>query len=223
MKIKNISSGNRVIQAVQFLTQCDPALKTVIDQVGSYQLIVEHELSMFQAISKTIIYQQLSGKAAGTIHNRFCQLFVNDLPVVESAVVEDVELMKTAGLSRAKANSINHMSTLILSNQIKPEEQIKIMPDQDVINELVKIKGVGAWSAQMVLMHWLGREDVFAEKDLGLKKGIQKIYGLSKMPDEQQALEYAKKWQPYRTYASWYLWRSLEIQIVKKPVNFLQN
>ena len=187
----------------------DPKLAAVIDRVGPYELSPQREGTHFEAVVRSIVYQQLSGKAAGTIHGRFLSLFTNSKPLPDALLGLTDEVMRGVGLSRQKIGYMRDLATKVVSGSVAIET-LDEMSDDAIIDALVQVKGVGRWTAQMFLMFRLGRPDVLPDLDLGIQKGIQKAYRLRSLPKPARVLEIGAKWAPYRTMASWYLWRSLD-------------
>ncbi len=202
---------NKHQQAIDFLVKKEPLFLPVVEQFGVYELKADDALNLFQAVSRTIIYQQLAGKAAASIHNKFKALFDKNVPTANQTATMSIDTLRSAGLSNSKANAVKHLSACVLDGSLPETEQIRTLTDAEIVSHLVKVKGVGPWTANIALMFWLARPDVFPVNDLGLKKGLQKMHDLPELPDEQQTETYAQAWQPYRTYASWYLWRILEL------------
>lgn len=162
----------------------------------------------FQALCKQIVSQQLSGRAADTIFGRFTNLFPQKKPDPKILLKIEDQKLRDAGMSWAKASYVKNIAKEILEDNVK-WDLFNLMDEKSIIAELTKIKGVGVWTAEMFLMFTLGREDVFSYGDLGLKKGIEKIYNLKK-PNPKQIKTITEKWIPYRTYGSVALWKSLE-------------
>jgi DNA-3-methyladenine glycosylase II len=161
---------------------------------------------LFRDIVWTIIGQQLSGKAADTIFGRFEALLPGKtVEPVAILALNDAD-MRGAGLSGAKSRAIRNLSEKVLAGEVSLE-RISKMSDAEVATELTKVKGIGPWTAEMVLMFSLGRTDVFSVGDLGLRKGIMHLYGLKKMPDDNKMSRLTASWSPWRTYASRVLWR----------------
>ena len=154
---------------------------------------------------EAIISQQLSVKAADTIYSRFLKLFKNKFPTPEQILKIDTEKLRAAGMSYSKAAYVKNIAQAFKNKQIEIEK-IKQMSDEEVIVELTKIKGVGKWTAEMILIFTLSREDVFSLGDAGLKRAIKNLYGIT---DEARILELSETWKPKRSFACWYLWRSL--------------
>lgn len=166
---------------------------------------------LFVELCDTIINQQLSGKAAATIFNRFKKLFPKKKITAKGLLKLSDAKIRSCGTSNAKVKSLKDLSKRVVSGELNLKK-IKNLSNEDVIKELVKVKGIGPWSADMFLMFGLGREDVFSHGDLGLRKAIMKMYGFRKEPTIKQVEKIISKWKPYRTYASRVLWRSLELK-----------
>lgn len=182
----------------------------VISRVGRCTLTPRHEWTHFDALLRSIVFQQLSGKAAATIHGRVLQLVGDGEGAASRIVATSHEAFRAAGLSNAKARYVRNLAEHVLDGSL-PVDSLHDLSDEDVITALTQVKGIGKWSAQMFLMFRLGRPDVLPDADLGVQKGIQKAYGLRRLPTPAQVVRRGKKWAPYRTVGSWYMWRILEI------------
>lgn len=158
------------------------------------------------ALTRAIIYQQLSGKAAATIYGRYSALFKAGKPDCKEFSKKKPEALRAAGLSSQKLAYLTDLSEKFREGFIKPEK-FPAMSDEEVREHLVAVKGIGVWTADMFLMFTLGRPDVLPTLDLGIKKGFQKLFNLRSMPEHDKMEKLAKPWAPYRTVASWYLWR----------------
>ena len=192
---------------LQLLSKQDLLLGELIKSIGNYSIQIHNNL--FESLLKSIVYQQLAGNAANAIYSRFLSLYSDSLPTPEQIIsTSDTVLRFTAGLSFKKIEYIKNLSTKIISGELN----IQILPamqDEEVINELVKVKGIGRWTAEMFLIFSLQREDVCPLDDLGVKKAIQKLYNLSNLPTREYMIEVSCRWNPYRSIATWYLWKSL--------------
>ncbi len=196
-------------KAVNHLKRVDPVMAAVIESVGACRFRVADELSHFEAVLRSIIYQQLSGKAASTIHGRVTALFGGARPTADALQrLADAEL-RAAGVSSQKLGYMRNLTERVLKGEV-PIDDLHTLEDDEVLRHLTSIKGVGKWTAQMFLMFRLGRPDILPEGDLGIQKGIQKAYRLRKLPPPARVLSIGAKWAPYRTVASWYLWRSID-------------
>lgn len=198
--------------ATDFLKQSDPVLGQLIEQIGPCQLGSSQQTGdLFFSLSRAILYQQLSTKAAASIHRRFLQLY----PEVPSPSAMDIlntseDTLRSVGISRPKISYLKDLAAKVLSD-LPTLEELAVMDDESIIQMLTQVKGIGRWSVQMLLIFRLNRFDVLPVDDLGVRAGIKKVYGLGELPSKQLTASLGQKWKPYCTIASWYLWRSLEL------------
>ncbi len=196
-------------RAITYLKKSDPKLAAVIDAVGPCTFEADGRIGHFTAITRSIVFQQLSGKAASTIYGRFAALFEADTPVAHALIDLSDEQLRAAGLSRQKIGYLRDFAGRVHSGEV-PLDKLDELSDEEIITALTSVKGIGRWTAQMFLMFRLGRPDVLPDLDLGIQKGMQRAYRMRKLPTPKRVLEVGAKWAPYRTVASWYLWRSLD-------------
>ena len=195
-------------KAVRYLRQSDPELIPLLDAFKIQDL--QPETDYFKSLTRSIVYQQLSGKAAKTISDRFILLYKDkSYPTPVDVINIDHEKLRSVGLSNSKAQYIKNIAHAFLDNP-DTYDSLEKMDDQDIIDTLITIKGVGPWTAQMFLMFTLNRPDVFPVTDLGVQKGFKHYYKLSEMPTPGQILKKSEQWAPYRTVVSLYFWRLLE-------------
>tara|TARA_B100000408_G_scaffold80069_1_gene61054 strand:- start:1503 stop:2141 length:639 start_codon:yes stop_codon:yes gene_type:complete len=195
-------------KAVKYLMKSDPELIPLLDAFNIQDL--QPETDYFKSLTRSIVYQQLSGKAAKTILDRFILLYKDkSYPTPVDVINIDHEKLRSVGLSNSKAQYIKNIAHAFLDNP-DTYDSLEKMDDQDIIDTLITIKGVGPWTAQMFLMFTLNRPDVFPVTDLGVQKGFQHYYKLSEMPTPGQMLKKSEQWAPYRTVVSLYFWRLLE-------------
>jgi DNA-3-methyladenine glycosylase II len=183
----------------------DPVLNKLYKQYGPHEFEDKSKL-LLKELVESIISQQLSIKAADTIYKRFLILFNNNFPTIKQILEIDIEKLRSAGMSYSKAGYIKNIATAFKDKEIEIEKIVK-MTDAEVIQALTKIKGAGKWTAEMILIFTLKREDIFSLGDAGLKRAIKNLY---KLEDEKEILKLSENWKPFRSHASWYLWRSLE-------------
>ena len=201
------SSSHR--KAIAHLRGVDPVLAKIIDRVGPCRLEARRTGTHYDALVRSIVFQQLSGKAASTIHRRFMELYPGKRPRAEHVVATEEHLLRGAGLSRQKIGYLRDLSARVADRTL-PLAHLGRLSDDEIIEHLVQVKGIGRWTVQMFLMFRLGRPDVLPELDLGVQNAIQRAYGLKKRPTPKDVLRIGEKWRPYASIASWYLWRSLE-------------
>ena len=194
--------------AIKYLKEIDPTMNKIINSVGAYSIKIRH--NPFLALVEAIIYQQLTGKAAQSIYEKFISYYNNNEYYVQPQyiILTADNIMKSFGLSNKKIEYIKLLSTDIIKGNINLNS-FEEKEDEEIINELTKLKGIGRWTAEMFLIFCLERKDVFPLKDLGIKKAIQRWYFNPEYPDEQSLIDLSNIWKPYRSIACWYLWKSL--------------
>jgi DNA-3-methyladenine glycosylase II len=195
-------------KAINHLKKVDPVLAAIIESVGSYR--INYDEPAFASLAEAIVYQQLHGKAAATIFKRLTDLA--GLPLTPHGVLKlSDEQMRTAGLSKQKMSYLRDLAVKTQSGEVQ-FPHLHNLPDDQVIKELTKIKGIGVWTAHMFLMFSLRRANVLPTGDLGIQMAIRKHYRKRKLPKPAQMEKIAKCWEPYRSVACWYLWRSLDVK-----------
>jgi 3-methyladenine DNA glycosylase/8-oxoguanine DNA glycosylase len=200
---------NRRVAVEHLRSQCGP-LCSFIDDCGALGLKVRRENDLFNALARAIVYQQLSGKAAATIHGRFVTLFGEDTPEAAEARKLSMDQLRAVGLSRNKALAIQDLGEKSLDGTLASMRQISRMDDGQIIDNLCQVRGIGPWTAQMLLIFNLGRPDVMPATDLGVQKGVQAVYRLKKLPEPELLLKKTRHLAPYRSAASWYFWRAAD-------------
>ena len=195
--------------ALAHLRRADPVLAGIIARVRAMPPAPRRTGTHYDALVRAIVYQQLSGKAAGTIHRRFRELYPNKRPRAHLVLTTSDEALRGAGLSRQKIGYLRDLSARVVEGTL-PLAHLGRLPDDAVIEHLIQVKGIGRWTVQMFLMFRLGRPDVLPELDLGIQNAMQRAYGLKKRPTPKDVLRLGERWRPHATTACWYLWRSLE-------------
>ena len=195
--------------AIAHLKTVDPVLGRIIDRVGPCRLEARRTGTHYDALVRSIVFQQLSGKAAGTIHRRFCEIYPGKRPRAEHVLTTRDDALRAAGLSRQKIGYLRDLSARVADRSL-PLAHLGRLSDDAIIDHLVQVKGIGRWTVQMFLMFRLGRPDVLPELDLGVQNAIRSAYGLTSRPTPKEVLAIGAPWRPYASVAAWYLWRSLE-------------
>lgn len=194
------------------LTEADATLGRVIDAVGPFTLEPHTMRSPFESLLRAIVGQQLSMKAAATIHGRVLDLFEEASPTPAALLDLPDEALRGAGLSRAKLAAARDLARKTLDRTIPADTQtLATMTDAEIVAALTQVRGVGRWTAEMLLIFRLGRPDVLPATDLGIRKGFMRTYDRPDLPAPAEVLDYGTRWQPYRSVASWYLWRVQEL------------
>ena len=207
--MRDVLTPRKVRLAENHLRTSDPVMASIIKEIGRCGLVRSKRADPFIAIVEAIIWQQLSGKAARTIYERFLKIFPNGRPTPATILATPDEAMRAAGLSRGKVAYLRDLSTKVLDGTVHLES-LETMANDDLVAAMTKVKGIGQWSAEMFLMFRLQRADVLPVGDLGIVKAIQRHYRLRKTPTPERMRKIAESWRPYRSVASWYLWASLD-------------
>jgi DNA-3-methyladenine glycosylase II len=204
-----LASPETFQKAAAHLRSNDPILGEVIKN-APLPAFVPHK-NYYQELVESIISQQLSVKAAATILKRFKELFSADFPSPENILATDIETLRSVGLSRQKASYIKDLANRVLDGSVK-FSHLDSLSNQEVIDELVQVKGVGVWTVHMFLLFCMGRLDVLPTGDLGIKNGMYKLYDLPEKPtpEDMQMIALNNHWHPYESVASWYVWHSLD-------------
>jgi DNA-3-methyladenine glycosylase II len=195
--------------ATLHLQNADPVMAAIIKRVGPCRFAVREPT--FETLARSITFQQLNGKAAGTIFGRLRKAVGRRFTAAAFLKLTTDEL-RACGLSRQKIASLTDLAGGVARREIN-FRQLPHLEDDEIISVLSKVRGVGVWTAQMFLIFALQRPNVMPLADLGIRNAVRKAYGLSELPTPSELLRFAEKWQPYCSIASWYLWRSLEAQV----------
>jgi len=191
---------------MKHLTVADVRLAAIIKSVGGYEIKLRKD--PFQSLVEAIIYQQLAGSAADAIYRRFVKIYGRFPRPAKLLATKDFKL-RDAGLSARKIEYLKDLASRVSDGRLKLTLLPKL-PDEQVIEQLVQVKGIGRWTAEMFLIFCLGRQDVLPVGDLGLRKAMQKAYSLGELPSPATMSDIAQLWKPYCSIATWYLWKSLE-------------
>ena len=198
-------------EATKCLAERDDCLKRLIEQTIPFRIKIEHDQSPYEVLLESIAYQSISGKAAATIFGRIKALSSNGrAPSPEQMLKLRKPALRKAGLSGAKILAMKDLAQKTLDGIVPTLEQAEKLPDEELVERLVSVRGIGAWTVEMFLIFRLGRPDVLPIHDLGVKKGWSVTYGKKHMPKPKELLAFGERWRPYRTVASWYMWRAFE-------------
>ena len=211
--------------ALEHLLRTDRRLARIIVRAGECRLQQETTQSIFEALLESIIYQQLNGRVAATITARVKALFpentkrlrtrrglVAGFPSPEQILAASEELLRSAGLSRAKMLAIRDLAAKTIDGTVPTVKQAHRMSDEELIERLDTVRGIGRWTVEMLLIFRLARPDVLAIDDYGIRKGFAKLHKLAELPKPKELLAYGERWRPYRSVACWYLWRAAEMK-----------
>ncbi len=197
--------------ACQHLAECDAALKPLIEEARPFEMDSDLLQSPYEALLEAIAYQSISGKAAATIYGRVKALSGTDRPPTPEQMLKlKTRALRKAGLSGAKVLAMKDLARKTLDGVVPTLEEARALSDEELVERLVSVRGIGAWTVEMFLIFRLGRPDVLPIHDLGVKKGWSVTYGKKHMPKPKELLAFGERWRPYRTVASWYMWRAFE-------------
>jgi DNA-3-methyladenine glycosylase II len=196
-------------QALRHLRRQDPVMREVIRKAGPFTMRLRR--NRFQSLVFSILGQQISGKAAASIRGRLIDHLKPEQISPQTIAGLTPATLRTLGVSPQKSGYLLDLAERVLSGEVRLNRMSRL-PDQDVIDSLIQVKGIGVWTAQMFLIFSLGRPDVFPHDDLGVRSAIRNLYGLEDLPTKEISHEIATPWRPYASIASWYCWRSLEFK-----------
>jgi 3-methyladenine DNA glycosylase/8-oxoguanine DNA glycosylase len=198
-------------EALRHLSERDLQLRQLIAETAPFQIEVEDAQSPYEVLLEAIAYQSISGKAAATIFGRIKALGENGRPPAPEKMLKiPTAKLRKAGLSGAKATAMKDLAKKTLAGIVPTHDEALKLSDEDLVERLVSVRGIGAWTVEMFLIFRLGRPDVLPIHDLGVKKGWSVAYGKKHMPAPKELLRFGERWRPYRTVASWYMWRAFE-------------
>jgi DNA-3-methyladenine glycosylase II len=190
----------------------DPTMAQVIRDIGPFRLRANRQT--FQVLARAIVSQQISTKAADSIFTRFCGLFENRRPTADRVAAHDEDALRSAGLSRQKVLYLKDLSGKFIDGTLTPR-RFSRLDNEEIIGQLVQVKGIGRWTAEMFLIFSLNRLNVLPVDDLGLKQAVRQIYRMRQLPTVKRLRLLGSRWHPYETVGTWYAWRSLNPEIVK--------
>jgi methylated-DNA-[protein]-cysteine S-methyltransferase len=200
--------------ALKHLRAADPALGRLIDRIGPFEMEMKHAPNLFVALAEAIVYQQLHGRAAATIFARLRALFKNahEGPAPEQIMRASDARLLGAGLSRAKLASLRDLAERAVIGEVPTLAEAARLADDELIERLTQVRGIGRWTVEMLLIFRLGRPDILPADDFGIRKGFGIAFKKGEMPTAKDVLARGERWAPYRTAASWYLWRATEVR-----------
>jgi DNA-3-methyladenine glycosylase II len=207
------------VEAVAHLKKNDPKLGALIERVGEFKMLLDSSPSPFETLLEAILYQQLHGKAAATIHRRVREFFGGDPTPKQLLGVPD-DVLRTAGVSGNKVRALKDLAAKTLDGTVPSHAAIMKMPDADIVERLTEVRGIGSWTVEMLLIFRLGRPDVLPVTDYGVRKGYALTFlklpktrpvEAADLPKPDVLFRRGRKWAPFRSVASWYLWRACDL------------
>jgi DNA-3-methyladenine glycosylase II len=212
-------------EALEHLRSSDSKLGALIDRAGAFTLKLDPTQSPFEALLESILYQQLNGKAAATIHGRVRAYFGGD-PTPQLLLETPDEVLRAAGVSGNKSRALKDLAARTLDGTVPTHAAIRKMPDAEIVERLTEVRGIGPWTVEMLLIFRLGRPDVFPVSDYGVRKGFALTFlrvpktrpiAAEELPKPEVLLKRGKCWAPFRSVASWYLWRACDLAKAAVP------
>ena len=201
------------VAAHAHLSQTDKHLAHVIAQVNGFTFKLDECDSVYESLLEAIMHQSIAGKAAQAIYARIVALGSNgNCPTPQELLRVPKPKLRKAGLSNAKVAAVRDLAQKTIDGVVPTIEAAEKMSDQELVDRLISVRGIGPWTVEMFLMFTLGRTDVLPASDYGVRKGFALIYELRELPTPQEVLAHGERWRPHRTTASWYLWRALDLQ-----------
>ena len=207
-------------EALRFLRRCDPVMAQLIRRAGPHTMKPERGVGAYQALVQAVAHQQLTGKAARTILSRFYALYGAECCPEPARLAETSDdALRNCGFSRAKAASLKDIAAKTLDGTIPPRRSLARMKNEAIIERLIAARGVGRWTVEMFLMFTLGRPDVLPVDDYGIRLGYRIAYGKRTIPKPRALAKFGERWAPYRTTASWYLWRAVDLDRERRQLS----
>ena len=197
---------------ITHLSRVDPVLGAVIRAAGPYTMIPDLSCPPFQSLARDITFQQLNGTAASTILKRFIVACGPEkFPAPKTVLAMPDAQLRAAGLSFAKIAALKDLAAKTIEGIVPDRKTLTALDNEEIIERLTQVRGIGRWTVEMMLMFQLGRPDILPVDDFGVRAGFQKAYGLRKMPAPKALAAYGERWKPHRSAAAWYLWRAIEL------------
>lgn len=198
-------------EPTDYLSKVDPVMRRLIEEIGPFSLQPKGRRSPFESCVRAIAYQQLHDKAAQSILQRFLALFPGRrFPRPDELLAMNMRSIRKAGFSRSKILALRDLAAKTLDGTVPTNRMIRQLADEAIIDRLMRVRGIGRWTVEMLLIFQLGRPDVLPIDDFGVRNGFRIAYGKPVMPTPKQVLQFGERWKPYRTAASWYLWRAAD-------------
>jgi len=198
-------------KAIDHIARTDPRVAALIKRARRFDVVANELVRPFDALAESIAYQQLSGKAAATIWGRVRALYPKRKWLDPELVLKTADqTLRACGLSRSKIAAVKDLAAKTLDGTVPTRRELVRMTDEEIIERLTKVRGIGRWTVEMLLLFELGRLDVWPVADYGVQKGFAKTFGRKKLPTPKQFQKIGERWRPYRSVAAWYFWRALD-------------
>ena len=205
-------------RAIDHLRAASPHLDALIDAAGPYRVDPDPQVEPFAYLLRSIVFQQLNGTAARTIHGRVLDLFGGAVPSPKQLLETDPATLRTAGLSANKSASAHDLARHALAAELPTHDELFAMTDLEIVRRMTVVRGIGPWTVHMLLLFRLGRPDVLPTGDFGVREGYRMLHGLERQPTPTELRAAAEAWRPYRSVASWYMWRAVDLHRDGRPI-----
>jgi 3-methyladenine DNA glycosylase/8-oxoguanine DNA glycosylase len=202
-------------EAIEHLSAADSKLAALIAEAGPCSIEIPHHFSIFYSLARSIVYQQLAGAAASAILGRVEALFPKGRMTPRSLLEMSDTSLRGAGLSQNKLAALRDLAAKCLDGTVPTKRALARMSDEEIIDRISQVRGIGRWTVEMMLIFRLGRPNVLPVDDFGVRKGIQRLYKLRELPKKEAMRRRARKWEPWCSVASWYMWRCAELPAPK--------
>ena len=204
--------------ALRHLRATDPRMADVIGAAGAFDVRPDQDLDPYPYLLRSIVFQQLNGTAAATIHGRVLDLFGGRVPTPQELLEAEVDDLRAAGLSGSKAASVQDLARHAAAGELPTHDELPTCSDLDLVDRLTVVRGIGPWTVHMLLMFRLGRPDVLPTGDFGVREGWRLLHGLERQPTPTEFRVATEAWRPYRSVGSWYMWRAVDLSRDGHPV-----
>lgn len=197
--------------AVRHLRAADPRLDELVGLAGPFTVEPDPDLEPYPYLLRSIVYQQLNGTAAASIHRRVLELFGGKVPEPRALLETHAATLRTAGVSAGKAASMHDLARHALAGELPTHDELPTMSDLEIVRRMTVVRGIGPWTVHMLLLFRLGRPDVLPTGDFGVREGFGVLHGLERQPSPGELREATDAWRPYRSVGSWYMWRAVDL------------
>ena len=199
-----------VHHADQVIAKADSTMAKVISQYGPCKMTIRPVNNPFESLFRSIIFQQLSTASATAIFDRVAGLFKSGVPSPDETLALSDEVLRNVGMSRQKIAYTRDLAAKSIEGVVPTLKELHALPDQEILDRLTAVKGIGRWTVEMLLMFSMGRPDILPSTDLAIRKGFQLVFGQEHLPKPREIDQYGERWRPFRSVASWYLWRVID-------------
>lgn len=204
-------------RAVRHVRSTSRSMAALVDAVGGFDVQPDPDLEPYPYLLRSIVYQQLHGSAAASIHRRLLELFGGRVPPPQRLLQVDAATLRTAGLSASKSASVHDLARHALAGELPTHDELPLLGDLEIVRRMTIVRGIGPWTVHMLLLFRLGRPDVLPTGDFGVREGWRLLRGLEQQPSPAELRAATEAWRPYRSVGSWYMWRAVDLYREGRP------